>query len=223
MSLNSPFTPLSLPFTPQTFDAVILGDGDFPRHDVPLAVLRGCPYLCCCDRAGMEAMKRGFHVDAIVGDGDSLPPSFAALHRDILHLESGQEDNDQTKATRFCAAMGFRRIAYLGATGRREDHTIGNISLLCDYRNDFGVRPTMITDHGMFIAARGESTFSTRQGQPVSVFNATCSQLTGSGLRWQLRPFDRLWQGTLNEALGETVTVNGDGDYLVYLAFASQQ
>lgn len=203
----------------KNYDCIILADGDFPSHDVPLSLLKGCSYLCCCDRAGAEAIRRGYHVDAIVGDGDSLSDAFKTEHADILHLVSEQEDNDQTKATRFCIEKGFRRIAYLGCTGKREDHTLGNISLLFDYRNDLHIQPTMITDHGIFIPSRGEKVFETQQGQQVSIFNKSCSRLTGDGLRWQLRPFDNLWQGTLNEALGETITINGDGDYLVYLVF----
>ena len=53
--------------------------------------------------------------------------------RQILHRISDQETNDQTKAVNFLLAQGKRRIAIIGATGNREDHTLGNISLLSDY------------------------------------------------------------------------------------------
>lgn len=203
--------------TTSVFDAAILCDGDFPSHDIALAVMRGCGYLCCCDRAGMEAIARGYHPDAIVGDGDSMPAAFAAQHAAIMHMEAEQDDNDQTKATRFCAARGLRRVAYLGATGKREDHTLGNISHLLDYADDFGILPTMVTDYGYLVPARGRNTFATVPGRQVSVFNVSCTQLLGSGLRWPLYAFTRLWHGTLNEALGPEFTVEGDGQYIVYI------
>lgn len=203
----------------QNYDCVILADGDFPSHGFPLSILKGCRYLCCCDHAAAEAIRRGYHVDAIVGDGDSLSDAFKAQHRDILHLVSEQDDNDMTKATRFCIEKGFRRIAYLGCTGKREDHTIGNISHLVDFLDIFSICPTMITDHGIFVPARGENTFEVAKGQQISVFNVSCSQLNGSGLRWQLAPFNRFWQGTLNEALDSEVVIKGDGEYLVYIVF----
>ena len=71
--------------------------------------------------------------DAIVGDGDSLPEALKQQYAHLLHLEDEQDYNDMTKATRFCMQRGARKIAYIGATGKREDHTLGNISLLAYY------------------------------------------------------------------------------------------
>ncbi|MCR5642044.1 MAG: thiamine diphosphokinase, partial [Prevotella sp.] len=107
------------------FDAVILADGEFPTADIPLQILREAKFLCCCDGAAAKAITQGFMPDAIVGDGDSLTPEFKTRYAAIIHLEKEQDDNDLTKATRFCLEKGFRSIAYLGTTGKREDHTIG--------------------------------------------------------------------------------------------------
>ena len=130
------------------FDAVILGNGDFPSHAVPLGILRNAPHIVCCDGAGISLIERGIVPDAIIGDGDSLPQKFKEEYGHIIHIVNEQEHNDQTKATLFCRNRGYRRIAYIGATGRREDHTIGNISLLMDYMTDYGMEPVMVTDHG---------------------------------------------------------------------------
>ena len=46
----------------------------------------------------------------------------------------------------------------MGATGKQEDHTLGNISLLIDYMKA-GAQVTMLTDHGMFIPASGAELF----------------------------------------------------------------
>lgn len=102
--------------SPAEFDAVILANGDFPTAETPLRLLREAPFLCCCDGAAEAALARGFQPDAIVGDGDSLSSTLKSRYASIIHTESEQDDNDLTKATRFCKAKGFRRIAYLGAT-----------------------------------------------------------------------------------------------------------
>ncbi|WP_278856704.1 hypothetical protein [Leyella stercorea] len=111
---------------------------------------------------------------------------------------------------------GCRRIAYVGATGKREDHTLGNISLLDFYRREMHIAALMATDHGVFLSASGTTELATFAGQQVSIFNLTCSHLEGDGLRWQPYAFAAIWQGTLNEATGESITLRGDGSYMVY-------
>lgn len=201
------------------FDAVILANGDFPRHPVALAILRsGCPVVCC-DGA---ASHLPFSPTAVVGDGDSLSLEEKKRLGDIFHQVDEQEDNDLTKATRLCLARGWRQIAYLGATGKREDHTMGNISLLVRYMRDMGLRPTMITDYGYFTPARGRQLFSAFPRQQVSIFNYGCRELASEGLRWQAYPYQMDWQGTLNEAVGHSFTLTADGYYLVFRTFKAK-
>lgn len=199
------------------FDAVILCDGNFPVHQIPLSILRRNSFLCCCDNAGISAFDHCLTPDAIVGDGDSMPTGFRNSHSDIIHIIDEQDDNDQTKATRYCIGKGFHNIAYLGATGKREDHTLGNILLMTRYMDDFGIKPVMITDNGYFIPAKGRNSFATFKRQQVSIFNLSCSHLTGEGLRWQPYAYKSMWQGTLNEATGDNITLDGDGSYMVFL------
>ena len=193
------------------YDAVVLADGDFPSADIPLRLLREAPYVVCCDGASRSWPQ----ADAIIGDGDSVPAELR--HR--LILVSEQDDNDLTKATRHCMNEGHRRIVYLGATGRREDHTLGNIALLARYRREFGLTPLMATDHGWFVPASGSAEFSTFPGQQVSLFNLTCTRLSSEGLKWNTYPYQQFWQGTLNEALSDTFRIDADGDYLVFRTY----
>ena len=118
---------------------------------------------------------------------------------------------------------GFRRIAYVGATGLREDHTLGNIFLLPRYRREFGLLPVMLSDYGCFIPASGDTAFATFARQQVSIFNVSCSRLSGEGLRWQPYAYSQMWQGTLNEALGDTVVMHGDGDYIMYFTHEAKR
>ena len=202
-----------------SFDAVILCDGDYPSHPIPLSILRHARYLVCCDGAGMNHILHGGTPDAIVGDGDSLPQDFKRRYADILHIVDEQEDNDQTKATRFCLAQGCRNIAYLGSTGRREDHTLSNIALCVRYMKDMHLDVTMVTDNGYFSPASGSSTFESFPRQQISIFNFGSRQLEGEGFKWSPYPYKELWQGSLNEAVGNEVTVHADGDYLLFRTF----
>ena len=193
------------------FDAVIVANGKFPSHTVPLDILKNASHIVCCD----GAIKNVPQAEVVVGDGDSIP---AALHDRLIQITE-QDDNDQTKATRYCVEKGWKRIAYLGSTGLREDHTLGNISLLMRYYRELGVEGRMFTDHGVFTPANGNRTFQCMKGQQVSIFNFGCHQLTSEGLRWDTFDFHEWWQGTLNEALGNTFSIKADGYYLVYQTY----
>jgi thiamine pyrophosphokinase len=193
------------------FDAVILADGDFPRSAEPLRLLRDAPFVCACD----GAVGHYPEADAVVGDGDSVPE---ALRSRLVQVDE-QDDNDLTKATRYCMAQGFRRIVYLGATGRREDHTLGNISLMARYAMEMGLEPLMATDYGWFVVAQGNARFSAFAGQQVSIFNIDSARLCSVGLKWQSYPYRRLWQGTLNEALASEFSIQADGHYLLYRTY----
>ena len=197
------------------FDAVILAHGDFPQAEIPLDLLRQAPFVCACD----GAVNHYPQADAIVGDGDSVPES---LRNRLIRIDE-QEDNDLTKATRYCLSKGMRRIVYLGATGQREDHTLGNISLMVRYMQEMGVEPLLATDYGWFVVAEGESTFESFKGQQVSIFNMTCNALSSEGLLWQAYPYRQWWQGTLNESAGDAFTLKGDGFYLVYRTYQAKE
>ena len=199
----------------KTFDAVIIANGAFPTHAVPLNILHHAAHLIACDGAITPLLLEGLGEAVIIGDGDSVP----AEYRDRLIQIDEQDDNDLTKATRYCVENGWKRIAYLGCTGKREDHTLGNISLLMRYYRDMGVDGTMFTDYGFFTPAHGNRTFPSMKGQQVSIFNFGSHQLTSTGLRWDAYNFQEWWQGTLNEALSEEFAITADGYYMVYQTY----
>lgn len=106
-----------------TIDAVVLANGEYPASPLPLKILAEAPYVVCCDGGADEYIRRGHTPDVIIGDGDSLSDENRRKFGHILHRISDQETNDQTKAVNFLLAKGKRRIAIIGATGKREPYT----------------------------------------------------------------------------------------------------
>ena len=193
------------------FDVVIVANGVFPTNEIPLGILKNARHIVACD----GAIKHVPQTEIVVGDGDSIPLTY---HDRLIQIEE-QEDNDLTKATRYCLSMEWHKIAYLGCTGKREDHTLGNIGLLMRYFRTMGVEGMMFTDHGFFTPVYGNHTFISKKGQQVSIFNFGCKQLTSEGLKWNSYAYDEWWQGTLNEALGDKFSFCADGYYLVYQTY----
>lgn len=199
-----------------TPEAVILANGEYPTHVLPLKMLEEAKFVICCDGAADEYILRGHTPDVIIGDGDSLSSEYKQRFSSIIHQIADQETNDQTKAVRFLQEKGYREIAIVGATGKREDHTLGNISLLLDYMKS-GMEVRTITDYGVFIPANGTQTFVSHAGQQVSIINFGAKGLKGEGLVYPLSDFTNWWQGTLNEATANEFTVHCTGEYLVFL------
>ena len=200
------------------FDAVIVAGGEFPTAPQPLEILQSAPYVVCCDGAADRYIATGRVPDAIVGDGDSISAENREKFAHLLHIISEQESNDQTKTVRYLLEHGMRRIAIVGATGRREDHTIGNISLLIEYARAGG-DVCSFTDHGVFVPCNGTTTHKCHKGQQVSIFSITAKELSAEGLLYPIYDFNNWWQGTLNECTGDEFTIKAKGEYLLFINY----
>lgn len=212
-----------LPTTDKETNTVILANGDFPTHTIPLSILHNADYIVCCDGAINNLSKTDIIPDAIVGDCDSLTEENNRRFAGIIHRTKDQDTNDLTKAVHFCIQQGYKKITILGATGKREDHTIGNISLLCEYMKEAEVE--MITDYGIFIAIDKPSAFESIEGQQVSLFSIDGSNVTSHNLVYPLNdlPLVNWWQGTLNESMGDEFTIETSGRLIVYRLFEIKQ
>lgn len=200
-------------------ETVILANGEFPSHPIPLSIFNSSSYLVCCDGAINNLAGTDKRPDAIVGDCDSLSEENIQKYSGIIHRIAEQETNDLTKAVNFCICQGRKNITILGATGKREDHTIANVSLLCEYMKEADVE--MITDHGIFIAIDKPSTFESYPGQQVSLFCIDQTPITSYNLVYPIENhvFTNWWQATLNEASSDEFTIETSGRTIVYRSF----
>ena len=200
---------------------IILADGEFPSHAVPLYALEQAETIVCCDGAAEKLLKYGKNPSYIVGDMDSLSDVKKAQFADKIICISSQEINDLTKAVDFCLEHDVRKLTILGATGLREDHTIANISLLADYAEKCEVE--MITDYGIFTAITSKTTIESHAGQQISIFSLTPeTPVSLDGLKYPLTNYclNSWWQGTLNEALGNRFTISFEkGKIIVFRTF----
>jgi len=209
--------------TIQHFKTVILAHGDFPTHEIPLSLLHNAERIICCDGATIELLKAGIKPDYIAGDLDSLTDELKEHYKNILQYNSDQETNDLSKAVKFSTENGWKQITILGATGKREDHSIANISLLADYA--FTTHVQLLTDHGVFVPILFSSSFESFKGQQVSIFSLTPdTHITTQNLKYPLykKSLQSWWQGTLNESLGNNFDIKIDqGKVLIFREYRS--
>lgn len=185
---------------------VILADGDPPRTAEPVKILRSASRIVCCDGAAALLAEYGLEPTVVIGDLDSLPQQWKDLYADRLVHVREQETNDLSKAFRYCMAHGWRNIVILGATGKREDHTLGNLSLLADYAAQAD-SVKAVTNYGVFFTAAKSGEFASIPGQQISIIALQGgTEVTSSGLKYPMEKLKltRWWQATLNEAAGDS-------------------
>ena len=201
-----------------------MGNGQFPKKEYPLYLLESADYVICCDGA-LDTYLRHFsgrnlrRPDVVVGDMDSLSKKTAERFRDIAVKIDEQETNDQSKAFHYILEHfpDVDTIHILGATGKREDHTIGNLSLLMEYaremrRQDCGrtVSVDIVSDWSTAFAITDSCTLDVGEGRSVSIICPDNSlNIKSEGLVWPTDNvvFDNLWQTTMNRASADRISL----------------
>lgn len=192
---------------------VILAAGAFPKKGGEARrILDAAARVVCCDSAA-DAYRRncGREPFAVVGDCDSVRGRF----RNVVRVDE-QDTNDLAKAVRFCREKGIGDLVILGATGKRDDHSIGNVFRALDFGVD------VVTDYGRFTALEGSKTYRVKFRAGVSVFAPDPgTRMTSKGLEWPLDgvKFENLYCATLNRAVGCEVTLSTTERVYIYFPF----
>ena len=202
-------------------EAVIVANGEFPSASVMHRWIDRAPLVVCLDGAANRLLQLGYRPHLIIGDGDSIQPGLTKRYGVEFLKVDEQETNDLSKAVRYLHRRGCRQLMMLGITGRRDDHTLGNISLLVYYLQ-MGMKAVAVTDWGTFVPCRGNALLKTTKGQQVSLFNFRATGIKSNDLVYPPYDTTMLWQGTLNEAKSDRLSIQAEGDYLVYLVNMQQ-
>ena len=196
----------------------ILSNGQFPTQPYPLYLLDSAEGVVCCDGAleKLLAHNPSARPLAVVGDLDSLPEELQKQFSSLVVHESEQDYNDLTKTMRWVLREHpeVSEIVILGATGLREDHTIGNLGLLMEFTRlfDLGERKvTMVSDYGTAFAITDTCDLHLGEGRRFSLFSADNTlQITSEGLQWPTDNvvFDAWWKATLNRTVSPIVSLH---------------
>ncbi|MBR7107184.1 MAG: thiamine diphosphokinase [Lentisphaeria bacterium] len=203
--------------------AIILADGAFPEAEESLNILRTAGITICCDGAADALLKHGMTPDFIVGDLDSVSAETKARFRERLFHESEQETCDLAKCFRFAARNKIRITHLLGASGKREDHLLGNLAQFAEFSKLFPAMQ-LVTDYGFFAAVNVNAVFSNVPlGTQLSFFSFDPAQkISVSGVQYPLEERQLLWwyEATLNCSIEPDITVrcSSSTPLLVYFA-----
>ena len=172
--------------------------------------------MVCCDGAAVKYVRKFGEErlpEVVIGDMDSLPKGLREKLAPIVIPVEEQDYNDLTKAMRYVLEHhpDVTDIHILGATGLREDHTVGNLGLLMEYTRMFdltGIRVEMVSDYSTAFAITDSCELHVGKGRRVSLFSPDNSlTIQSEGLHWPTDGvvFDAWWPATLNRADADIV------------------
>jgi thiamine pyrophosphokinase len=152
-----------------------------------LEFLRSTSMVICADGGANAAARIGVRPDLIIGDLDSILPATLRKFKDVPSKRiTSQNSTDLEKALSWAIRKRFGKIVVLGATGKRLDHSVGNLSALVKYSRKAVIR---------FVDGQSEISYVGRSlkcmlppGTTVSLIPLTrCEGIVTKGLKWELR------------------------------------
>ena len=199
---------------------IIVANGEFPKHSIPLDKLNEARTIIACDGAADNLLNRDYSFDLIIGDLDSISKGTLELFKNIIIRNEDQSSNDLRKAIDYAKSKGIKSISILGATGKREDHSIGNIFSLLKYDN---LDLKIYTDTGIFSIVNNDEKIDSFKGQQVSLFaDDKTIKISSTNLKYNFNKCysSSLFSGTLNESIGENFTLKlSHGKILLFQKF----
>ena len=201
----------------EPFTMAVVANGEVPSSELSIRLLRKMKRVVCCDGALQKLLSINIIPDVVVGDGDSMNGELLNGHTIPYYPDKSEEYNDLQKALKYCTAKGYDNILLMGCGGLREDHFIANLSVLAMYSENKRIR--MLTEHGDFGVINRVGEIPSYPGMQVSVFPSHSKQrFWFTGLKYPVRDrsFKWLWEGSLNEAVGDEFIVEAsDGEPVV--------
>ena len=86
------------------------------------------------DGGAAIALQAGLQPDVVIGDMDSIPENVRAVLQAhgcrFLEYPTRKNETDTELAVHYALQAGAREIVFIGATGKRLDHTLANLFLL---------------------------------------------------------------------------------------------
>lgn len=149
---------------------VIVGGAPIGDYERIKGYLKDDDYKVFCDCGLRHAEPLGVKPDLIVGDFDSHERPDTDIETIVLPVM--KDDTDSLHALNEAAARGYKDFLLIGMTGRRLDHTLGNIYMLVRAFNE-GLN-AMIADDYSEISVIGRETVYINDDMPFfSLINIT--------------------------------------------------
>ena len=195
----------------------VLANGSFPSHPIAKKYLNKSGTIICTDGAADKLIGSGRNPDIIIGDFDST--SIKGKNRTGIWIETpDQNKTDLEKTFEWCIMNNIKKIVLLGSSGKREDHTLGNLFTLAKYHDE--IKCEMITNYAKIICVSGENYIFADTNQTISIIaTEPIESITLDGLQYNMKNESLLpsARAISNKAISDKFYLESTGKVLVFL------
>ena len=200
---------------------IVIANGSFPSHPIAKNYLNKSGTIICTDGAADKLIDSGKNPDIIIGDFDST--SIKGKDRTGKWIETpDQNKTDLEKTFEWCIMNNIKKIVLLGSSGKREDHTIGNLFTLAKYHDE--IQCEIITNHAKIICVSGKNYIFADTNQNISIIaTEPIERITLDGLQYNMKNESLLpsARAISNKAISDKFYLESTGKVLVFLNHVS--
>jgi thiamine pyrophosphokinase len=166
--------------------ALVICNGKPPSIRLARRLARGCDVIIAADGGANFAHRCRLRPDVIIGDLDSIKPATQRYFSSsrVVRVAS-QYSTDLEKALDYLRRGRVKQALIIGATGKRIDFTLGNLSIIWNY---VGSMSLVVAGDGWYaIPVKRELRVSASRGTTVSLLPfGQCSGITLRGFKYPL-------------------------------------
>jgi thiamine pyrophosphokinase len=190
--------------------ALIIANGEPPQKKRVVLLAKRAGTVICADGGANTALKMGILPDAIVGDFDSIHgEALVKFRRVAMYEDRNDQTTDLEKAIAWAIESHFDHITVVGASGKRLDHTVGNLGVLRKFYPDAII--TLVDDNGELCYVGREYSFDAEKGDVVSLLPLNrCEGVSTHGLKYPLEGENLelgVREGTSNVVVSSPVSI----------------
>lgn len=173
--------------------------------------------ICATDGAYQYLKENNIKPDFISGDFDSLetiPKNFEVIHT------PDQDLTDFDKILQILFDKGFLQIDVYGASGKEQDHFLGNLHTAIQWKNK--IKLTFFDNFGCYYLADKSTIITDCKNKTISLIPfPTAKKITTKGLQYQLNNEDLIFGkrvGTRNKAIKNNIEITFEsGDLFLFI------